>query len=159
MPIDFILFSYFVAKFGTRSQCIFFAEDCEKKLIGPVPIVNPSSRLIVHFKDWKGGGGSVFFLRCERQKWACKQILLFFWLFARAKSCCTPTFFSTFSAFFTPIFFARPLFLFFAQVPNTVSRAQFWEFAREKLGFAVYFHGYSLWLFSMSFFELFWLRN
>ena len=32
----------FIAVCGTRSHCIFFADDCEKKIIGGVPIVQSS---------------------------------------------------------------------------------------------------------------------
>ena len=52
VPIDFILFFYFIAVCGTRSQCIFLADDCENKFIGPVLIVHPSYRLNVDHLLW-----------------------------------------------------------------------------------------------------------
>ena len=63
VPIDFILFCYFVIVCGTRSNCIFFADDCEKKIISPVSNVYPTWRLNVDFKKWIGvwGGGGTFF--------------------------------------------------------------------------------------------------
>ena len=55
VPIDHILFFYFIAVCSTLSHCIFFAADCEKKIIGPVAIVHSSLWLNVDHLLWEGG--------------------------------------------------------------------------------------------------------
>ena len=41
------IFLFYCSVWYTRSHCIFFADDCEKKIIGAEPIVHSSWRLSV----------------------------------------------------------------------------------------------------------------
>ena len=111
MPIDFILIFCFVANFSTRYR-FFFDDDYEKKLIGPVQIVHPSLGLNVHFKDCKGGGGSVFFACHGKRKVGVLAKFAIFLVICTGKIMLHVHFFSTFLAIFTPTFFLHAHFFF-----------------------------------------------
>ena len=93
----------------------------------------------------------MFYLRVGRISvffWACKAkvpvqaIFCYFFGFLHGQNHgCTPTFFQFFGNFHAHFFFARPLFLFFARVTDTICTGTFLRICRAKLGFTAYLKG------------------
>ena len=80
--------------------------------------------------------------------WACKAkvpvqaIFCYFFAFLHGQNhSCTPIFVHFFCNFHAHFFFARPLFLFFARVTDTICTGTFLRICRIKLSFTAYLQG------------------